>query len=109
MRKETYTCTPEEFLKNARLPVRVMETEADMMEEIAQLMFEAIVAKPNNGKTVIICPVGPIAQYPILAEKINAVLSADLQQMGEASLRKIRPYTLENMAKIHAEIFENGR
>ena len=72
MRKETYTCTPEEFLKNARLPVRVMETEADMMEEIAQLMFDAIVAKPNNGKTVIICPVGPIAQYPILAEKINA-------------------------------------
>ena len=72
MRKETYTCTPEEFLKNARLPVRIMETEADMMEEIAQLMFEAIVAKPNNGKTVLICPVGPIAQYPILAEKINA-------------------------------------
>ena len=71
MRKETYTCTPEEFLANARLPVRVMETEADMMEEIAQLMFDAIVAKPNNGKTVIICPVGPIAQYPILAQKIN--------------------------------------
>lgn len=71
MLPETYACTPENFLKNARLPVRIMETEADMMEEIAQLMFDAIVAKPNNGKTVLICPVGPVSQYPILAEKIN--------------------------------------
>jgi len=51
----------------------------------------------------------PVEDAEVLAEKINAVLSADLQQMGEASLRKIRPYTLENMAKTHAEIFENRR
>ena len=51
----------------------------------------------------------PVEDEKALAEKINAVLAADLQQMGEASLRKIRPYTLENMAKTHAEIFENGR
>lgn len=51
----------------------------------------------------------PVEDAQALAEKINAVLSADLQQMGEASLRKIRPYTLENMAKTHAEIFESGR
>ena len=51
----------------------------------------------------------PVEDEKALAEKINAVLAADLQQMGEASLRKIRPYTLENMAKVHAEIFESGR
>jgi glycosyltransferase involved in cell wall biosynthesis len=51
----------------------------------------------------------PVEDEKILAEKISAVLSSDLQQMGEASLRKIRPYTLENMAKTHAEIFESGR
>lgn len=51
----------------------------------------------------------PVENADALAEKIAAVLSDDLQRMGEASLRKIRPYTLENMAKTHAEIFESGR
>ena len=51
----------------------------------------------------------PVEDAAALAEKIGAVLCGDLQQMGEASLGKIRPYTLENMAKTHAEIFENGR
>ena len=44
-----------------------------------------------------------------LAEKIQAVLASDLEAMGKAALEKVRPYTLENMAKTHAEIFENGR
>ena len=44
-----------------------------------------------------------------LAEKMNAMLTADLQAMGAASLEKIQPYTIENMAKVHEEIFENGR
>lgn len=44
-----------------------------------------------------------------LAEKIQAVLSADTEKMGEAALSVIRPYTIENMAKVHVEIFENGR
>ena len=51
----------------------------------------------------------PVEDAAALAEKINAVLSADLHQMGEASLEKIRPYTLENMAKTHAEILESRR
>ena len=44
-----------------------------------------------------------------LAEKIQAVLSSDREAMGKAALERVRPYTLENMAKTHAEIFENGR
>lgn len=72
MEWNTYACTPEQFLRGARLPTRVAPNEAAMMEEIARLMYEAILAKPNQGRTVIICPVGPVSQYPILADKINA-------------------------------------
>ena len=51
----------------------------------------------------------PVEDAQTLAEKIHAVLQSDLEKMGQASLDKIRPYTLENMAKVHAEILENGR
>ena len=51
----------------------------------------------------------PVEDEKTLAEKMRAVLSADMEAMGAASLEKIRPYTLENMAKVHAEIFESGR
>ena len=68
----TYYCSSEDFVKNSKIPVRVMQTEADMMEEIAELM--ASVIEKNNAKgekTVIICPVGPIGQYPFFAQKVN--------------------------------------
>ncbi len=64
-----YRVSPEEFLKNSRLPVRVLPTEADMYEEMAEIIVSAIVE--NNGRAVVICPVGPIGQYPVLARKIN--------------------------------------
>lgn len=51
----------------------------------------------------------PVGDAEVLAEKINAVLNGDLDAMGAAALEKIRPYTLENMAKTHGEIFESGR
>lgn len=51
----------------------------------------------------------PVGDADILAEKMKAVLNADLEGMGTAALEKVRPYTLENMAKTHAEIFESGR
>lgn len=51
----------------------------------------------------------PVENAPVLAEKMNAVLSGDPGSMGKASLRKIQPYTLENMAKTHSEIFESEK
>lgn len=42
-----------------------------------------------------------------LAEKLKQVLFEDDGSMGRASLVKIQPYTVENMARVHAEIFEN--
>ena len=70
MHPETYTKSPDAFLRDARLPVRVMKSEDDMMREIASIMFETIA---NNGEnpTVIICPVGPINQYPYFADMVN--------------------------------------
>lgn len=57
----------------------------------------------KNGENGYIVPCGDAGK---LAEKLNAVLSADLTQMGQASLDRIRPYTYENMAKVHMELFE---
>jgi len=51
----------------------------------------------------------PVEDAGALAERITTVLASDLESMGAASLEIIRPYTLENMAKVHAEIFESGR
>ena len=70
--ESTYYMSPEKFLENAKIPTRVMPTEASMYEEIAQIMVDTIV-KNGDGQTVIICPVGPIGQYPIFAEKVNAL------------------------------------
>lgn len=68
----TYTCSSEEFMQNKRMPVRIMETEQSMYEEIAQIMLDTIKEKNAKGeKTLIICPVGPIMQYPVFAKKVN--------------------------------------
>jgi len=41
-----------------------------------------------------------------LTEKTNLLLRQDYRQMGANALETIRPYTVENMAKKHLEIFE---
>ena len=51
----------------------------------------------------------PVRDVQALAQAMNRILKEDLQAMGRASLEKIRPYTIENMAKVHEEIFEKGR
>ena len=67
---DTYRCSPEQWIENSKIPMRVMETEQDMYEEMARIMVDTI---KNNGndKTVIICPVGPIFHYPVFAEIVN--------------------------------------
>ena len=97
--------TPEEPVEPQTEEVPAEESETvpeEVTAEEPEVPAEEVT--PVAGDTVRL---DDVAQA--LAEKMNAVLSADLQQMSEASLRKIRPYTLENMAKTHAEIFESGR
>ncbi len=72
MDKNIYYCKKEEFLKNAKMPLRILKSEQAAYEEIAEIMLDTV--KQNNaaGKpTTIICPVGPIGQYPIFAERVN--------------------------------------
>ena len=51
----------------------------------------------------------PVGDENALAEKMERILKQDLAACGQAALDRIRPYTIENMAKVHVEIFENGR
>ncbi len=69
---KTYTCPKEEWQQNSKIPFRVMATEEDMYVEMARLMADTILENNRkNEKTVIICPVGPIKQYPELVRIIN--------------------------------------
>lgn len=57
----------------------------------------------KNGVNGYIVPCGDVSA---LAGRLNEVLSGDLAAMGRASLERIRPYTYENMARVHMELFE---
>ncbi len=61
----------------------------------------------EDGKNGFLVPPGEAAP---LAAALEKLLACDLQGMGAESLQKIRPYTFENMALVHAERFagENG-
>lgn len=48
----------------------------------------------------------PVADVDALADSINTLFTQDWTQMGERSLEKIRPYTIEAMAKCHLDVFE---
>ena len=48
----------------------------------------------------------PVADVDALADSINTLFTLDWTQMGERSLEKIRPYTIEAMAKCHLDVFE---
>lgn len=51
---------------------KTVETEYDVYFDMALTMLEEIIAHNQRGeKTVMIVPVGPTAQYPILAELVN--------------------------------------
>ena len=57
----------------------------------------------ENGVNGYIVPADDVSA---LASSIKTALAGDLTKMGSNSLEKIRPYTIENMAKVHMEIFE---
>ena len=48
----------------------------------------------------------PVKQQEPLVEAVSMVLRSDYRAMGAAALETIRPYSLENMAKVHMDIFE---
>lgn len=48
----------------------------------------------------------PVKHQGALVEAVNTVFCGNYEQMGAAALETIRPYSLENMAKVHMDIFE---
>lgn len=58
-----------------------------------------LVASGENGYII------PVDDQEALTKAIDAVLKGDCRAMGAASLEKIRPYTIENMAAAHVQIF----
>lgn len=65
--------TREELLKNAKIPIRVVETEEELYAEMAATMLEEIERHNARGEnTVFIVPVGPVGQYRVLAEQVLA-------------------------------------
>lgn len=67
-----YTYNREELLASPKLPLEVMEDNAAVFQAIAREMVEEIRRKNDLGeKTVFICPVGPVGQYPYFVETVN--------------------------------------
>lgn len=73
MRHAYYSYTRNELVSNnPKLPVVVMEDNAAVFRSMAEEMAEEIKSHNEKGeKTVFICPVGPVGQYPFFVEMVN--------------------------------------
>ena len=73
MRKPYYSYCAEELMERAKLPVKCMESSEQVFKALAAEMIYTV--EKNNAMhrhTAIICPVGPVGQYPIFVEAVNA-------------------------------------
>ena len=68
-----YNYTKEELVGNdPKLPVIVMEDNAAVFHSMAVEMVDEIKMHNAKGeKTVFICPVGPVGQYPYFVDMVN--------------------------------------
>lgn len=73
MQDKTYYHIPAAQLgENARLPLVKMASSAEVFRALADMMADAILENNAVGKrTVFICPVGPVGQYPYFVERVN--------------------------------------
>lgn len=72
MRHEYYSYTKEELLRAPRIPLYCYETKDEVFRQMAAEMAELIEEHNARGeRTVFICPVGPIGQYPYFVELVN--------------------------------------
>ena len=68
-----YNYTKEELVGNdPKLPVILMEDNAAVFHSMAVEMVDEIKMHNAKGeKTVFICPVGPVGQYPYFVDMVN--------------------------------------
>jgi glucosamine-6-phosphate deaminase len=64
--------TAAELGKGTKVKVRVLGDMASTARDLAEVMFDEIVAGERNGRgATLIVPVGPVDQFPILAAMLN--------------------------------------
>lgn len=64
--------TPASGLCTGRIPVKVLGDSGEVFYEMALLMVSTIEEHNRRGeKTVFICPVGPVGQYPIFVRLVK--------------------------------------
>lgn len=64
--------TKQELQNSPKIPIIVMEDNSTVFQSIAEEMVEEIKRKNALGeKTIFICPVGPVGQYPYFVEMVN--------------------------------------
>lgn len=67
-----YQISGEELGKGAKVPILKLGDSGEVFYELALEMANAIRENNRAGKrTVLICPVGPVGQYPIFARLVN--------------------------------------
>ena len=67
-----YKYSPEELLLNTKVPMELMESSQAVFSRMAADMTEEIIRNNEAGKrTVFICPVGPVGQYPYFVDLVN--------------------------------------
>lgn len=72
MRHDYYYYSREELLKAPKLPIEILSDNQAVFQAIAQEMADEIKQKNALGeRTVFICPVGPVGQYPYFVDTVN--------------------------------------
>ncbi len=67
-----YNKDQQDLLQNTEIPLQILGDAAEVFYEMALDMIEEIVKNNDKGeKTVFICPVGPVGQYPIFVRLVN--------------------------------------
>jgi len=68
-----FSYTKEQLQSNPTLPLIILPENKDVFISIAQEMADEIEKNNDrNKKTVFICPVGPVGQYPFFVEMVNS-------------------------------------
>lgn len=72
MKHDYYYYTKEELTASPKIPLLVLKDNEAVFRAMAQEMAEEIRRKNALGeRTVFICPVGPVGQYPYFVELVN--------------------------------------
>ncbi len=73
MRHEYNYYSKEQLLAAPKVPITVLEDNAAVFKAIAEEMADEIKRKNALGeRTVFICPVGPVGQYPYFVDIVNS-------------------------------------